>query len=86
MSARITRTALTLALLLNVVVPGAVLAADPTAPPADVVEWQQHLEDMRSMGPNLGAHVADCVASHGSVAGLFGPNGAMVQGHGMGSR
>ena len=35
---------------------------------------------MRAMGPNLGAHVTDCIATHGSMAGMFGPNGTMVQG------
>jgi hypothetical protein len=62
--------------------PGATLAGEPpaSAPPAAVVAWQEHLDHMRAMGPNLGAHVRDCVAMHGSMAGLLGPNGMMVQG------
>jgi hypothetical protein len=55
--------------------PGATLAA----PPADVVAWQEHLDHMQAMGPNLGAHVGDCIAMHGSMAGQLGPNGTMVQ-------
>jgi hypothetical protein len=60
--------------------PAATVAARPAmaAPPADVIAWQEHLDHMRAMGPNLGAHVRDCVAKHGSMAGLLGPNGMMV--------
>lgn len=63
------------------VAPVPALAADPgpAAPPTAVVEWQDHLDHMRSMHGNLGVHVRDCVAMHGSMAGLFGPNGSMVE-------
>jgi hypothetical protein len=78
---RIARLAGGLALAAVLAVPGSALAADPTpaAPPANVTEWQAHLEHMRSMGGSLGEHVVDCVEMHGSLAGLFGPNGSMVE-------
>ena len=70
------------ALVGSLALPGAAFAADPapTAPPTEVQAWQAHLTSMRAMGPNLGAHVTDCIATHGSIAGMFGPNGTMVQG------
>jgi hypothetical protein len=81
MKPRIARLAATLALGAALAAPGMALAADPApaAPPADVQTWQAHLDGMRAMGPGLGAHVRDCVAMHGSLKGLFGPNGMMVQ-------
>ena len=36
------------------------------------------LAHMRSMGPNLGTHIQECIAVHGSMAQLLGPNGEMV--------
>jgi len=78
------RLAAALAVAAMLSLPGAMLAVEstPSAPPADVVAWQEHLDHMRAMGPNLGAHVRACVAMHGSMAGLLGPNGMMVQGMG----
>ena len=32
------------------------------------------------MPGTFGAHVQDCIAMHGSMAGLLGPNGEMVNG------
>jgi hypothetical protein len=74
------RLAAGVALAAALALPGASLAAGPApiAPPADVVTWQEHLDHMRTMGPNLGSHVRDCIAMHGSMAGLLGPNGLMV--------
>ncbi len=65
-----------------IALPGATFAADPAAgaPPAAVVAWQEHLAHMRAMGPNLGAHITDCIEMHGSMDGLLGPNGMMVLG------
>lgn len=77
---RTTRLACAAGLIAALALPGAALAADPGAPPAPVVAWQTHLAYLQAMGPNLGAHVTDCIATHGSMAGLFGPNGAMVEG------
>jgi hypothetical protein len=37
---------------------------------------------MQAMGPNLGTHVRDCIAMHGSMAGQLGPKGMMAQGTG----
>ena len=61
--------------------PVAALAADPApvGPPAAVADWQAHLDHMRSMDDNLGRHVRGCIEMHGSMAGLFGPNGSMVE-------
>ncbi len=90
MTRRSARLAAAVALAAMLALPGTSLAAEPAAaaPPADVVAWQEHLDHMRAMGPNLGAHVTDCVAMHGSMAGMLGPNGMMVQGMGtmMGGR
>jgi len=74
--------ALGLALALAAAVPAAAVAAspEPGAPPADVQDWQEHLDHMRAMGSDPGSHISDCVAMHGSMAGLLGPNGMMVQG------
>ncbi len=78
------RLAAAVALAAVLALPGAALAVEPTpsAPPASVITWQEHLDYMRAMGPNLGAHVRDCVAMHGSMAGLMGLRGMMVQGMG----
>jgi len=78
------RLAAAVAVAAMLALPGATLAVEPTpsASPAALVAWQDHLDHMRAMGPNLGAHVRDCVAMHGSMAGLLGPNGMMVQGKG----
>lgn len=84
MTRRPARLASALALAAAITLPGVALAAGsaPGAPPASVVAWQEHLAHMRGVGPNLGAHVGDCVAMHGSMAGLLGPDGMMVQGMG----
>ena len=81
---RPTRLGAFLALATMLALPGATLAGEPagSAPPAAVIAWQEHRDHMRAMGPNLGAHVTDCVSMHGSMAGLLGPNGRMVQGMG----
>lgn len=71
------RFALVAAVVTALALPTAAFAADP-APPAPVVFWQTHLAQMQAMSGPLGAHVKDCVAMHGSMAGQFGPNGAMV--------
>ena len=82
MTRRPARLAACVVLVALFALPGATLGADPAAgaPPATVVEWQEHLDPMRAMGPNLGAHITDCIEMHGSMAGLLGPNGMMVQG------
>ena len=84
MTRRPASLAAAVALAAVLALPGATLAAEPTpsAPPAPVIAWQEHLEHMRTMGQNLGAHVRDCVAMHGSMAGLMGPNGMMAEGMG----
>jgi len=76
------RLAAALAAAAMLALPGATLAVEPTAPPATVIAWQEHLDHMRAMGPNLGTHVRACVAMHGSMAGLLGPDGMMVEGMG----
>ncbi len=71
-----------IALALAIGVPGGVAASspDPVAPPASVEAWQEMRDHMLTMhGPGLGSHVGECVAIHGSMAGLLGPNGAMVE-------
>lgn len=75
------RLALVLAAAAALSIPGAAVAGgpDPVAPPAPVVDWQTHLAHMQAMPGAFGAHVADCVATHGSLAGQLGPNGAMVE-------
>lgn len=82
MSFRPARLATAVALAGLLVLPNAATAGEPpsSAPPAAVVTWQQHLDHMQTMGPNLGDHVRDCVAMHGSMAGMIGPNGMMVGG------
>ena len=81
MPVRIARLASALALAAALAIPGSAIAADsaPVGPPANVTEWQAHLEHMQPMSGNLGTHVGDCVGAHGSIAGQFGPNGAMVE-------
>ena len=81
MKTRSARLAAAALLAVAFVIPGAALAADPdpAAPPAPVTEWQEHLDHMRAMDGNLGTHVQGCIEQHGSMAGLFGPNGAMVE-------
>ena len=76
------RLAGTLAVAAMLALPGATLATEPaaSAPPAAVIAWQEHRDHMQAMGPNLGTHVRDCIAMHGSMADLLGPNGRMVQG------
>jgi hypothetical protein len=75
------RPALILAAAAALLVPGAAVAggSDPVAPPAPVVDWQTHLAHMQAMPAPFGAHIADCVAMHGSLAGKLGPNGVMVE-------
>jgi hypothetical protein len=75
------RLAAAAALAATLVLPGSVAAADssPSAPPPAVVDWQTHLDHMRSMGGPLGLHVSECAAKHGSMAGMFGPDGSMMQ-------
>jgi hypothetical protein len=80
MPARPTRLAGAIALAASLALPTMALAASPTAPPASVTAWQAHLDHMRAMGLTLGAHVKECVAMHGSMAGMMGPNGMMVEG------
>ncbi len=81
---RPTRIAGALAAAALLALPGATLAGEPagSAPPAAVIAWQEHRDHMQAMGPSLGTHVRDCVEMHGSMAGLLGPNGMMVQGMG----
>jgi hypothetical protein len=61
--------------------PAVAFAADPVpaGPPAVVVDWQAHLDHMRSMDGAPGDHVAACADVHGSMAGMLGPNGSMVE-------
>ena len=81
MNPRIVRLLPAAALIAALAIPATAIAADPqpAAPPTAVVEWQAHLDHMGSMDGNLGGHVRDCVAAHGSAAGMLGPNGAMVE-------
>lgn len=81
MHVRIARLAAVAALGATLALPAATAAADPalTAPPVDVQSWQAHLQMMRSMDPNLGAHVRGCIEMHGSLASQLGPNGAMLE-------
>lgn len=74
------RCAATAALAAALILPASALAADPSpsAPPPTVVDWQIHLDHMRSMGGPLGLHISACEAQHGSMAGMLGPNGSMV--------
>ena len=64
------------------VLPGTVVAADPVpqAPSAYFQAWQEQLAQMRASGSNLSAHVTDCVAMHGSTAGMLGPHGTLAGG------
>ncbi len=82
MTRRLARLAALAALVGMLAVPAAALAADPSpsAPPANARAWQAHLDLMRAMGPNVGSHISDCVTMHGSMAGLLGANGMMVEG------
>lgn len=81
MTIRPARLAAAIVVTAALALPGATIAAEPPpiAPPADVVTWQEHLGHMRTMAPVLGVHVRDCVARHGSMSGLFGPEGKMVE-------
>lgn len=77
-----THLALALAAAIAASVPGIAIAAppEPVAPPAPVVAWQEHLDLMRAMHGNLGAHlVTTVIEQHGSLARTFGPSGAMVE-------
>jgi hypothetical protein len=82
--ARLTAAAVVVAAL---ALPAMAAAADPDpvgTPPA-VIDWQVHLDHMRSMDGTPGDHVAACAEVHGSMGGMFGPNGSMVEmmGEGM---
>jgi hypothetical protein len=82
--ARLTAAAVVVAAL---ALPAMAAAADPDpvgTPPA-VIDWQVHLDHMRSMDGTPGDHVAACAVVHGSMGGMFGPNGSMVEmmGEGM---
>lgn len=83
MPVRITRLVAAAATAAVLVFPGSVLAADTTPAavpvPVPVAEWQLHVRHMRSIDGNLGTHVRACVEMHGSMAGRFGPNGAMTE-------
>ena len=81
MHARIARLAAAVALGTVLTLPAATSAADPapTAPPFDAEAWQAHLEIMRTMGPNLGTHLSECIELHGSLAGQAGPSGSMLE-------
>lgn len=81
MTRRFTRLAAAAALVAALALPATAVAADPSpaAPPPSVAAWQAHLAHMRTMGSNLGAHISGCVEAHGSVAGMLGPNGSMVE-------
>lgn len=78
---RIARSAVATAVILALVVPAVALGAGPapTAPPPPVVDWQTHLGHMQAMDGPFGTHLADCIAMHGSMAKLLGPNGMMVE-------
>lgn len=82
MPPRLARLATAIALTAVLVLPSVAMAGEPptSTPPGSVMMWQQHLDHMRAIGPNLGAHVRDCVAMHGSMAGMMGPNGMMAEG------
>jgi hypothetical protein len=68
------------ALASALILPGTVVAADPApqAPSAYFQAWQEQLAQMRATGSNLSAHVTDCIAMHGSTAGMLGPNGTVA--------
>lgn len=73
-----TRLALVVVAATAFALPVAAIAAEP-GPPAAVAAWGTHMAHMQSMDAPLGSHVEDCIATHGSMAGQFGPNGAMVE-------
>ena len=52
---------------------------DPLGPPPAVIDWQVHLDHMRSMDGAPGDHVAACAEVHGSMGGMLGPSGSMVE-------
>lgn len=75
------RATLVLAAAAALTLPGVAAAAGPSpvAPPAPVVDWQTHLAHMRAMDASLGTHLVEtCLARHGSLAQMLGPNGSMV--------
>jgi hypothetical protein len=80
MHARLARLAAALALGAVLAAPAVAAAVDPApiAPSDDVQAWQAHLAMMQTMGPNLGAHLRECIEMHGSPAGQLGPNGSML--------
>jgi len=82
MPPRRARLATAIALAGVLVLPNMSIAGEPEtgAPPAPVVTWQEHLEHMRAIGANRGSHVGDCIAEHGSLAGMMGQRGMMVDG------
>jgi hypothetical protein len=81
MTIRLARLASAAVIGAALLIPGAAVAADPApaGPPPSVVDWQVHLDHMQSMDGVPGDHVAACVAMHGSMAGMLGPNGSMVE-------
>jgi len=81
MTTHVARLIAAAAIAAALAIPAVAMAADPdpAAPPPAVVAWQVHLDHMRSMSGNVGARVAACVEVHGSMAGMLGPNGSMVE-------
>ncbi len=79
MNTRIARLTAAAVVVAALAIPAVAAAADPdpSAPPPAVVEWQVHLDHMRSMAGTPGDHVAACAQVHGSMSGMFGPNGSM---------
>lgn len=80
MKTRLARLVAVAAIGAALFVPAVAAAADPdpAGPPPAAVDWRVHLDHMRSMDGTPGDHVAACVAVHGSMAGMLGPNGSMA--------
>jgi hypothetical protein len=80
MNVQIARLIAATAVVAALAIPAAAIAADPdpAGPPPAVVDWQVHLDHMRSMEGTLGNHVAACAEAHGSMSGMLGPNGSMA--------
>lgn len=80
MHAPIARLAAALALGAVLAAPTVAAATDPApiAPPDAVQAWQAHPAMMQTMGPDLRAHLRECIEMHGSLADQLGPNGSML--------
>jgi hypothetical protein len=78
MNVQIARLIAATAVVAALAIPAAAIAADPdpAGPPPAVVDWQIHLDHMRSLDGTPGDHIAACAQVHGSMSGMLGPNGS----------